>query len=105
MLHPWLYECLGEILAELQALASVPDPTASAAWEVWQVGPTVRFTSLEDLPPLCLLLVWENPASHKTPELVLWPCARYHAARHAGGWQLAQHCGVHLACAQASGRH
>src|SRR3954469_5735066 len=33
------------------------------------------FTLPEDLPPLRLLLVWDNLAGHKTPELVLWLCA------------------------------
>ena len=30
----------------------------------------------EELPPLRLLLVWDNLAGHKTPELVLWLCAQ-----------------------------
>ena len=38
-----------------------------AAW----VG---RFTLPEQLPPLRLLLVWDNLAGHKTPEMVLWLC-------------------------------
>src|SRR3954468_6294047 len=29
-----------------------------------------------DLPPLRLLLVWDNLAGHKTPDLVLWLCAQ-----------------------------
>src|SRR5215203_6678868 len=28
----------------------------------------------DDLPPLRLLLVWDNLAGHKTPDLVVWLC-------------------------------
>jgi hypothetical protein len=34
----------------------------------------VRLTLPEHLPPLRLLLVWDNLAGHKTPEMVLWLC-------------------------------
>src|SRR5215213_10112049 len=46
-----------------------------AAWQVWQAGLTTPFTLPEDLPPLRLLLVWDNLTGHKTPDLVLWLCA------------------------------
>ena len=32
------------------------------------------FTLPEQLPPLRVLLVWDNLAGHKTPEMVLWLC-------------------------------
>ena len=32
------------------------------------------FTLPENLPPLPLLLVWDNLAGHKTPAMVLWLC-------------------------------
>jgi hypothetical protein len=34
----------------------------------------VRFTLPEPLPPPRVLLVWDNLAGHKTPEMVLWLC-------------------------------
>ena len=34
----------------------------------------MRFTLPEQLPPLRMLLVWDNLAGHKTPEMVLWLC-------------------------------
>ncbi len=46
-----------------------------AAWAVWQAGLTLPFARPDDLPPLRLLLVWDNLAGHKTPDLVLWLCA------------------------------
>ena len=45
------------------------------AWDVWQAGLTLPFTLPEELPPLRLLLVWDNLTGHKTPELLLWLCA------------------------------
>jgi DDE superfamily endonuclease len=76
VLHPWLREHLSAVLAELPAPAPVQDPAATrAAWEMWQAGLTLPFTLPEELPPLRLLLVWDNLTGHKTPELVLWLCA------------------------------
>src|SRR4051794_33707291 len=37
---------------------------------------TMPFTLPDDLPPLRLLLVWDNLTGHKTPDLVLWLCAQ-----------------------------
>jgi transposase len=77
VLHPWLREHLSEILAELPPPGSSQDPAATqAAWAVWQAGLTMPFTLPEDLPPLRLLLVWDNLAGHKTPDLVRWLCAQ-----------------------------
>ena len=42
---------------------------------MWQAGLTRPFTLPHDLPPLRLLLVWDNLTGHKTPDLVLWLCA------------------------------
>jgi len=75
VLHPWLQERLSEILAALPAPAACDPARVHAAWEVWQAGLTTPVTLPEDLPPLRLLLVWDNLAGHKTPELVLWLCA------------------------------
>jgi DDE superfamily endonuclease len=71
VLHPWLKRELSAIVAELPT----PPPTVDAsraAWERWQTGLRVRITLPERLPPLRLLLVLDNLAGHKTPELVLW---------------------------------
>src|SRR3712207_859601 len=74
--HPWPRERLSEILAELPSSGSSQDVVATpAAWQVWQAGLTIPFTLPHNLPPLRLLLVWDNLTGHKTPELVLWLCA------------------------------
>jgi transposase len=77
VLHPWLKTTLEDIMAALPAAAAATalDPVANhLAWQAWQEGLTWRFTLLEELPPLRLLLVWDNLAGHKTPEMVGWLC-------------------------------
>jgi len=77
VLHPWLRKELTAILDDLPAPTTSPlDPEANrAAWAVWQAGLTTPFTLPADLPPLRALLVWDNLAGHKTPEMVCWLCA------------------------------
>lgn len=75
VLHPWLKEELTEILKAL------PEPSSAQSqdlvqqlWKTWQDGLTVTFTLPEHLPPLRLLLVWDNLKGHHTPELMVWLC-------------------------------
>src|SRR5687767_1097676 len=76
VLHGWLKATLAEIVAALPVAAAEPvDPAAPrAAWQAWQEGLALRFTLPEQLPPLRMLLVWDNLAGHRTPEMVLWLC-------------------------------
>ena len=41
-------------------------------WQSWQEGLRVKITLRADPVPLRMLLVMDNLAGHKTPELVLW---------------------------------
>jgi hypothetical protein len=70
--HPWLQHELAAILAELPP----PEPTApdrrAAAWE-WRPQP---LWPLAELPPIRLLLVWDNLAGHRTPALLNWLVAQ-----------------------------
>lgn len=76
VLHPWLQAELTSILAALPATTTPLDAAATrSAWEVWQAGLIEPFTLPAQLPPLRALLVWDNLAGHKTPELVCWLCA------------------------------
>ncbi|HEY6409297.1 MAG TPA: helix-turn-helix domain-containing protein [Ktedonobacteraceae bacterium] len=74
ILHPWLKEELTQILKPiLQREAEMSRPTESeqpvgARWRTW-VWPHERD---EGLPPLRLILVWDNLAGHLTPDMVLW---------------------------------
>jgi transposase len=75
VLHGWLRATLDGIVAALPVVAEPVDPAATrAAWQAWQEGLALRFTLPEQLPPLRLLLVWDNLAGHRTPEMVLWLC-------------------------------
>jgi hypothetical protein len=75
VLHPWLKRELAAILAAMPGLpaAVAAEPGGPRAeWERWQEGLSVKPTLLADLPPLRMLLVLDNLAGHKTPELVCW---------------------------------
>ena len=71
VLHPWLKRGLADVVAGLPALPPTAD-ASRAAWGRWQAGLGVRVTLPAELPPLRVLLVLDNLAGHKTPELVLW---------------------------------
>jgi hypothetical protein len=73
VLHGWLKEELTAILAALpEAVAPADAGALREAWQRWQQGLTVKPTLSQQLPPLRMLLVLDNLAGHKTPELVLW---------------------------------
>ena len=72
ILHPWLKRELAGVLAAMPEPPSEPAAGWRAAWERWQEGLTVVPTLLAELPPLRVLLVLDNLAGHKTPELVCW---------------------------------
>ena len=71
-LHPWLKRELADILAAMPAPPAEPAAGWRASWERWQEGLSIRPTLLNELPPLRMLLVLDNLAGHKTPELVCW---------------------------------
>jgi len=107
VLHGWLKAALAEIVAALPAASDPGDAAATrAAWQAWQGGLAVRFTLPEQLPPLRMLLVWDNLAGHKTPEMVLWLCRHGIMPLYTplgGSWQLAEHGGGDPAHPQAAG--
>jgi hypothetical protein len=75
VLHTWLKRELTAVLAAMPtplAPATATGPEARRAWERWQEGLTIRPTLLGELSPLRMLLVLDNLAGHKTPELVCW---------------------------------
>jgi hypothetical protein len=69
VLHPWLRTELTAILADLPPAPDLPvdDLPAVRRWETWldELPP-------EPLPPIRLILVWDNLAGHKTRTLVAW---------------------------------
>ena len=75
VLHGWLKKELTAILARLPMPSEPVDATETrAVWQVWQDGLTAPFTLPEQLPPLRLLLVWDNLTGHKSTDMVLWLC-------------------------------
>jgi hypothetical protein len=74
VLHPWLKEQLSEVLAELEkkqpseTLPAEEQRPLYARWETWLGHPSQG----KPLPPLRIILVWDNLAGHLTPDLVLW---------------------------------
>lgn len=72
VLHAWLKDELTKVLATL-----VPAPTKDVRvnrdlWKSWQADLQLPITLAAELPSLRMLLVLDNLAGHKTPELVLW---------------------------------
>ena len=75
VLHGWLKERLQVILATMPPPAAPLDVAVTRrAWEAWQDGLTERFTLPAELPPLRLLLIWDNLTGHKNAEMVVWLC-------------------------------
>jgi len=68
VLHPWLKDELQQILAALPAI-TVPEAERPllAQWATW-LGHEPR----EPLPPLRLILVWDNLAGHLSYSIVRW---------------------------------
>lgn len=73
VLHPWLKQELTEILANLPQPAPVLAPDENrASWDRWFEGLSERPDLPPELPPLRMLMVIDNLAGHKSPNLVQW---------------------------------
>ncbi|GAC1398088.1 MAG: hypothetical protein NVSMB49_05310 [Ktedonobacteraceae bacterium] len=73
VLHAWLKDELAAILKTLPASQSLLSPQENrAVWESWGEGLQIRVSLPADLPPLRMLLIWDNLAGHKTRALVDW---------------------------------
>ena len=68
VLHPWLQEELEQVLAVLPEL-TVPETERPplAPWATW-----LGHEPVEPLPPLRLILVWDNLAGHLSWSIVRW---------------------------------
>jgi DDE superfamily endonuclease len=68
VLHPWLQEQLTQVLARLPPVTT---PEAErpllARWQTWLGHPPRA-----ELPPLRLILVWDNLTGHLSVAIVLW---------------------------------
>ena len=73
VLHAWLK---AELLAILATLPAPADRSLSAeqrpSWERWQHGLLRKPSLSAELPPLRMILVWDNLVGHHTPDLMCW---------------------------------
>jgi hypothetical protein len=68
VLHPWLKNELLQILEELPEVAvGDSDAPAAARWATW-----LGHVPYLPLPPLRLLLIWDNLAGHLSTDMVTW---------------------------------
>jgi hypothetical protein len=68
VLHPWLQHQLLQVLAELPEVATDSTELPPAAqWATW-LEPVPRLP----LPPLRLILIWDNLAGHLSISIVTW---------------------------------
>jgi hypothetical protein len=73
ILHPRFEAELSAIVATLPRPGEAVESAANrAAWARRQEGLSVRFTLLDDLPPLRMLLILDNLAGHKSAAFVCW---------------------------------
>lgn len=72
VLHGWLKEELAQVVATLPPAVELSMEENRKLWQSWQEGLQVKITLRADPVPLRMLLVMDNLAGHKTPEMVLW---------------------------------
>jgi hypothetical protein len=72
VLHPWLQEQLTQILATLPEKPALEPDVDRCLWQTWHTGLSSAVELPENLPPLRMLLIWDNLRGHHTPSFVQW---------------------------------
>lgn len=72
ILHPWFKEQLSEILKGIPEKPILDPETNRKLWDTWQAGLSRPISLSEQLPPLRMLLIWDNLKGHHTPEMMVW---------------------------------
>ena len=68
VLHPWLQQELVQVLAELpDRPMSNSEPPPPTQWTTW-----LGHAPHAPLPPLRLILIWDNLAGHLSTSMVIW---------------------------------
>lgn len=86
ILHPWLKTQLSAILEQCPPAPEViPE---GRRWQDWDIYPAAEQLD-RFLPPVRMLLIWDNLAGHKSPSLTQW-CAEHGilllSTPNAGSW-------------------
>ena len=68
VLHPWLKREIEALLADLPVADAAATGRGMAAWD-WREHPLWDHAAL---PPVRLLLIWDNLTGHQTPDLLNW---------------------------------
>lgn len=76
ILHPWLQQELTDILATLPESPDVAPEITQALWIAWQTDLTHAVELPDPLPPLRMLLIWDNLQGHYTTDMVNWLLAQ-----------------------------
>lgn len=76
VLHPWLKQELLAILATLPTPPPTDPPLLREVWARWQAGLPMPLALPAVLPPLRLILVWDNLRGHHSHEIVQWLLAQ-----------------------------
>ncbi len=67
VLHPWLQKELLQVLADLPEPPTELEPPKQTQWETW-----LGYVPSWPLPPLRLILIWDNLAGHLSSKMVIW---------------------------------
>ncbi len=71
VLHPWLKDELTAVLTTLPPLSAIDPLAPGRRWSDWDWRDDAT-TKDATLPPVRLVLIWDNLAGHKTPAFVQW---------------------------------
>lgn len=67
VLHPWLKAEIAQILAGATSVEGVKEMGSCEDWEEW-----LGYRLNRELPPIRILLIWDNLAGHKSWKMVEW---------------------------------
>jgi hypothetical protein len=76
ILHPWLKQELTDILAGLPDAPTLAPTVTQQVWLEWQQGLSQPVRLPDPVPPLRMLLIWDNLRGHYTVDMVDWLLVR-----------------------------